>query len=228
MARGRIVRHPGGSQLFGRDSLFDLIAYCLGYPKRRSRNHDIPFFVLLGPRGSGKTAMLGELKAHYSGRLPCGSIDFELPSSDGTALEVMSPPARALSRLAFDLGAWCKHFGRLRFPRLTVGLLATSARSVDRVNRDRARSDMKNVLSDPRVKKITDGVTALGDVIGRTQTPPVSNAIAMATVMTRLIAPLLLQRYRGHASRTPVGSGRGRGGPVRTRDRGPAGLRALA
>ena len=170
--------HPGRNQLFGDESLLDLIANCLGYPKRRSRNQDVPFCVLHGPRGSGKTAILRHLKAHYSGRLPCGSVDFELPDVGAPALETMSPPARALSKLAFDLGAWCKHFGRLRFPRLTVGLLAAGARNVDHVNRDRARSDMKEVLRDPRVKKITDGVTALGDVIGRTQPPPVSNAIA--------------------------------------------------
>lgn len=186
---------PEGSlDLFGRDGILsDLIPECLGYPHRRGRNRDLPVIVLLGPRGSGKTERLKRLEGDHAGVVPCVRLDL------GDEAFADSPPGsplrKVLIRLMFQLSERCAHFGRLKFPRLTLGLLAVDS-PVDLNNRDRALSDIKNLLdNDERVKEVMDFIHELPEVVHKQQVVPVpAGTDTVLNVALQGLAPMVLRR----------------------------------
>ncbi|WP_410671528.1 hypothetical protein [Amycolatopsis sp. cmx-4-68] len=76
----------------------------------------LPVVVALGPRGTGKTALL-DVVAERCRDIPHARLDFE---RHGRA---RSRPRELLGQLAFDLSQQWRQFGRLAFPRLWLCML---------------------------------------------------------------------------------------------------------
>lgn len=85
----------------------------------RFRNRDTPPIVLLiGPHGSGKTALIEKLEADHRKAAPVARLDFSASSDAGSAsvlLSVMSELSKHVDRI-----------GSPRFPRLKIGLIAVT------------------------------------------------------------------------------------------------------
>lgn len=115
-----------------------LIRDCLDLPPDRYRR-DLPVILLLGTRENGKTALLKEIHRRAGGR---PRVLRDLGDSD------MRPHEVAVA-LAFGLSEKVKQFGRLKFPRLALGLVAIRI-DADLHNPDQARRNLRNVLSEER------------------------------------------------------------------------------
>ncbi|MET7483004.1 hypothetical protein [Streptomyces sp. NPDC005538] len=127
----------------GRGALFDedppgLASRVVGVRPYRHRpspyehQGDVPFVVLAGARGLGKSLMLDRLRAAYRTHTPvalidCESARFAAPPA-GRPATTWSPVAQALTDIAEQLREpVVQGAGVLRFPRLQAGLLAVSA-----------------------------------------------------------------------------------------------------
>ncbi len=95
-----------------------LVDELLARPDGQSRA--LPIVVALGPRGTGKTALLDSV-ARRCEEVPHASLDFE--RHDRANVQ----PRELLGHLAFDLGRRWKQFGRLAFPRLWLCMLVLGA-----------------------------------------------------------------------------------------------------
>jgi hypothetical protein len=144
----------GHDSLIGDGAIGELVAECVGHPKRRARNRDLPVVVLVGPRGSGKSERLGRLEAVYSGVVPSARVDLgdEAYRDDESKLV----PRKVLAKLCFDLCERRRHFGRLEFPRLTLGLLAVGS-VIDLSDRHQALEQLKRAINDdPNLRDLVD------------------------------------------------------------------------
>lgn len=128
-----------------------LIRDCLDLPPDR-RRRDLPAILLLGTRGSGKTALLKEIDRRCSSVRPCVLRDLGAHAVR---------PHEVAAQLAYGLERRVKQFGQLRFPRLLLGLVAIRS-AIDRYNRERARAQLRRLLFDDRqdlmakVREISD------------------------------------------------------------------------
>ncbi|MFF3225683.1 hypothetical protein ACFYV7_23005 [Nocardia suismassiliense] len=114
-----------------------LVEHLLSRPNGRSRN--LPVVVALGPRGTGKTALLREVECRCE-RIPHAYLDFERSERE---------PREVLGELAFELSKHWKQFGRLAFPQLWLCLLIVGSTLHTRAdNRREAIRQLRKIVSD--------------------------------------------------------------------------------
>lgn len=158
------------TELYGRRKVLRFVADGLD----RSQGRDTPPIVLLiGQRGSGKTALLDQLEDAYRGGMSTARLDF------GKAPD--ASPAPIMLGIISQLSNRVPRIGRVRFPRLSIGLIAVSldpedlsgpAEQLSRRLSDRRQvtgqalagfaSEAAALLPDPEGRVIKD----LGAVIG--------------------------------------------------------------
>ncbi|ARQ72318.1 hypothetical protein CAG99_12770 [Streptomyces marincola] len=108
----------------------------------RRHGRELPVIVLLGPRGSGKTATLNHL-GYLASRRPHALYDF--------ASAAPRRPFEVAARLAIGLSLGFPRQPRLRFPRLALGLLVVrSGISLDEAEPRRARAALRAALRQAR------------------------------------------------------------------------------
>ncbi|MEU1409468.1 hypothetical protein ABZ471_45875 [Streptomyces sp. NPDC005728] len=148
-------------RLHGRGALFDidpagLAPRLLGLRPHQHRSHpyehpgELPFVVLTGARGLGKTAVLAELRDAYKGHTPvalidCAEAQFAGPPPERPA-ESWSPVAQALLVIAEQLAAPVTGAGRITFPRLMSGLVAVAASGWGDADSERIRREVERIL----------------------------------------------------------------------------------
>ncbi|MQY18651.1 ATP-binding protein [Nocardia macrotermitis] len=113
-----------------------LLEQLLARPDRRSRS--LPIVVALGPRGTGKTALLREVQRRCE-RIPHVYLDFERDDI-GTR--------EALGQLAFGLSKAVPQFGRIAFPDLWLCLLVVgSSVHINAGDRRQALAQLRGILA---------------------------------------------------------------------------------
>ncbi|MFK0281809.1 hypothetical protein ACIQVL_15240 [Streptomyces sp. NPDC090499] len=148
-------------RLHGRGALFDvepagLVPRIVGSRPYQHRvlalEHpgELPFVVLTGPRGIGKSAVLGELRDAYQGHTPvalvdCAEAQFAGPPPERPA-ESWSPVAQALLVVAEQLAEPVTGAGRITFPRLMSGLVAAAAGGWGDADSERIRREVERIL----------------------------------------------------------------------------------
>ncbi|WP_336114031.1 hypothetical protein [Streptomyces sp. PTD9-10] len=148
-------------RLHGRGALFDvdpagLAPRLVGLRPHQHRGHpfehpgELPFVVLTGARGLGKSAVLAELREAYKGHTPVALIDcaeeqFARPPAERPA-ESWSPVAQALLVIAEQLAAPVTGAGRITFPRLMSGLVAVAASGWGDADSERIRREVERIL----------------------------------------------------------------------------------
>ncbi|MFG2118842.1 hypothetical protein [Streptomyces sp. NPDC048710] len=148
-------------RLHGRGALFDvdpagLAPRLVGLRPHQHRGHpfehpgELPFVVLTGARGLGKSAVLAELRDAYKGHTPVALIDcaeeqFARPPAERPA-ESWSPVAQALLVIAEQLAAPVTGAGRITFPRLMSGLVAVAASGWGDADSERIRREVERIL----------------------------------------------------------------------------------
>ncbi|MER5751400.1 hypothetical protein [Streptomyces sp. NPDC002088] len=148
---------------------------------------ELPFVVLSGGRGLGKSAVLAELREAYQEEtrkderlrhtplalIDCESEEFARPRPEQTA-ETWSPVSQALLVLAEQLGERVKHAGKIAFPRLLAGLVAVHAPDWRDAEADRIRRELRRILL------LNDGGPGFGHFAGRMAGRVVARVIAAA------------------------------------------------
>ncbi|MFE0509679.1 hypothetical protein ACFW2E_07045, partial [Streptomyces sp. NPDC058964] len=148
-------------RLHGRGALFDtdpagLAPRLVGLRPYQHRAYpfehrtELPFVVLTGARGLGKSAVLAELREAYRGHTPVALVDcadeqFAGPPADRPA-ESWSPVAQALLVIAEQLAEPVTGAGRIQFPRLMSGLVAVAAGGWRDADSDRIRREVERIL----------------------------------------------------------------------------------
>ncbi|MEU2773814.1 hypothetical protein ABZ646_12930 [Streptomyces sp. NPDC007162] len=148
-------------RLHGRGALFDvepagLVPRIVGLRPYHHRAHpledpgELPFVVLTGARGLGKSAVLGELRDAYQGHTPvaltdCADPQFAAPPAERPA-ESWSPLAQALLVVAEQLAEPVTGAGRIPFPRLMSGLVAVAAGGWGDADSERIRREVERIL----------------------------------------------------------------------------------
>ncbi|MEV5956437.1 hypothetical protein AB0M11_22150 [Streptomyces sp. NPDC051987] len=147
--------------LHGRGALFDvepagLVPRIVGLRPYQHRalplehSGELPFVVLTGARGLGKSAVLGELRDAYKGHTPVALVDceeeqFAAPPPERPA-ESWSPVAQALLVVAEQLAEPVTGAGRITFPRLMSGLVAVAAGGWGDADSERIRREVERIL----------------------------------------------------------------------------------
>ncbi|MFK4101011.1 hypothetical protein ACI2L1_13215 [Streptomyces sp. NPDC019531] len=148
-------------QLHGRGALFDtdpagLAPRLVGLRPHQHRAtpfehpQELPFVVLTGRRGLGKSAVLEELRDAYKGHTPvalidCESAEFVAPPP-GRDAEAWSPVSQALLVIAEQLAEPVTGAGRITFPRLMSGLVAVAAGGWRDADSERIRREVERIL----------------------------------------------------------------------------------
>lgn len=136
---------PGDDILFyGRDDALLLVREFLDRAERDGHtvSRSTPIIVFSASPGTGKTALLREVKRLAEQNAPCAWIDCK--NLRGKAKEL---PAY----LAFELSRRSGRYRSLRFPRLVAGLIAIEASLKGcRADRERAQSRIRRKLEDHR------------------------------------------------------------------------------
>ncbi|WAZ23336.1 hypothetical protein STRCI_004673 [Streptomyces cinnabarinus] len=150
-----------GRRLHGRGALFDtdpagLAPRLVGLRPHQHRvtpyehPRELPFVVLSGARGLGKSAVLGELRSAYKGHTPVGLIDCEdtefAGPPPGRPAEAWSRVSQALLVLAEQLAEQVTGAGRIQFPRLMTGLVAVAAGGWGDADSERIRREVQRIL----------------------------------------------------------------------------------
>lgn len=113
-----------------------LLEYLLDRPDGHSRK--LPVVVALGPRGTGKTALLRDIE-YRCAHVPHAYLDFESRERE---------PREVFGELAFELSKHRKQFGRIAFPRLWLCLLAVGSTLHTRAdNRRQALRELRRIVS---------------------------------------------------------------------------------
>ncbi|MFG3025913.1 hypothetical protein ACGFZQ_46775 [Streptomyces sp. NPDC048254] len=148
-------------RLHGRGALFDvepagLIPRIVGLRPYQHRAHplehpgELPFVVLTGARGLGKSAVLGELRDAYKGHTPVALVDCAeaqfTAAPAGRPAESWSPVAQALLVVAEQLAEPVTGAGRITFPRLMSGLVAVAAGGWGDADSERIRREVERIL----------------------------------------------------------------------------------
>ncbi|MFD9892020.1 hypothetical protein ACFWY9_21980 [Amycolatopsis sp. NPDC059027] len=102
----------------------------------------LPVVLVLGARGTGKTALLEVIETRCANHLPHALVDLEeMPSAR---------PREILAELAFGLSRKCPQFGRVPFPRLWLCALVTAS-DLSTPDRRRALDDLAKLLKRDRL-----------------------------------------------------------------------------
>nr|WP_223183469.1 MULTISPECIES: hypothetical protein [unclassified Streptomyces] len=188
---------------------------------------DPPVTVFTGGRGTGKTALLKEVRNRYKGHTPLALVDcarIEPPADHGPG---WTPVTGALAELAVQLSPKVPGASPVRFPRLSLGLVAVASLAWSREDDERARRDLLRLGPLLATVDATRGAAAnwVGKVLAKLAatfaeaTVPIAGLLAEATVET------VLEEVFGRLQRSAeawYGGYRNAGG------RGEAGLRQLA
>ncbi|MGC0401398.1 hypothetical protein RKD27_004042 [Streptomyces sp. SAI-126] len=148
-------------QLHGRGALFDtepagLAPRLVGLRPHQHRAiavehpQELPFVVLTGARGTGKSALLREARDAYKGHTPvalidCEAAEFAAPPA-GRDAESWSPVSQALLVIAEQLAEPVTGAGRITFPRLMSGLVAVAAGGWRDADSERIRREVERIL----------------------------------------------------------------------------------
>ncbi|MER6268839.1 hypothetical protein [Streptomyces sp900105755] len=148
-------------RLHGRGALFDvepagLVPRIVGLRPYQHRalplEHpgELPFVVLTGARGLGKSAVLAELRDAYKGHTPVALVDcaeeqFAAPPPERPAAS-WSPVGQALLVVAEQLAEPVTGAGRITFPRLMSGLVAVAAGGWGDADSERIRREVERIL----------------------------------------------------------------------------------
>ncbi|MEU5534009.1 hypothetical protein [Streptomyces sp. NPDC020362] len=148
-------------RLHGRAALLDvdpagLVPRLVGLRPHQHRGHpfehpgELPFVVLTGARGLGKSAVLTELRDAYKGHTPvaladCAEDQFAGPP-EGRPAESWSPVAQVLLVIAEQLAEPVTGAGRITFPRLMSGLVAVAAGGWGDADSERIRREVERIL----------------------------------------------------------------------------------
>ncbi|SEF74921.1 hypothetical protein SAMN02982929_00545 [Saccharopolyspora kobensis] len=109
--------------------------------------------MLFGPRGSGKTAALGDIAERCGDRVPHAHADLE---------RVVKPPRAIITELAFSLSRKFEGQPRIRFRQLWLCLLVKGAQ-LNQENREKALAQVRDSLAadaefSPRTHNTVNGV----------------------------------------------------------------------
>ncbi|MFC8955688.1 hypothetical protein ACFT8P_24135 [Streptomyces sp. NPDC057101] len=223
-------------ELYGREAVLHdagLVARLSGLTRHGAarvpfeHGDDPPVTVFTGGRGTGKTALLKEVRNRYRGYTPLALLDcahIEPPADHGPG---WTPVTGALAELAVQLSPRVLGARPVRFPRLSLGLVAVASLSWSQEDDERARRDLLRLGPLLATVDATRGAAAnwVGKVLAKLAarfaeaTVPLAGLLAEATVETVLEEVFgRLQR----ASESWYGSYRNAGG------HGKAGLQQLA
>ncbi|MGW8603656.1 hypothetical protein ACWGLB_32470 [Streptomyces sp. NPDC055893] len=223
-------------ELYGREAaLHDagLVARLSGLTKHGAsrvpfeHGDDPPVTVFTGGRGTGKTALLKEVRNRYKGYTPLALLDcahIEPPADHGPG---WTPLTGALAELAVQLSPKVLGARPVKFPRVSLGLVAVASLGWSQEDDERARRDLQRLgpllaTVDPTRGAATHWVGKVLAKLAATfaeATVPLAGLLAEATVETVLEEVFgRLQR----ASESWYGAYRNAGG------RGKAGLQQLA
>ncbi len=128
--------------LFGRERLIDLVWSELLERPRKDRR-ELPVVAILGPRGSGKTAVLDHLAARCLGQTAQPFVPV-LDLGDGGAGTDRAWQLAAWLAWQFSGKRW-EQFGRLRFPRLTLGRIVLTGQ-VSTSDLDQTKQNIEGLL----------------------------------------------------------------------------------
>ena len=143
--------------LFGRERLIGLVWSEL-LERRRKDPRELPVIALLGPRGSGKTAVL----EHLADKCLLQTAQPFVPVCD-LANSGTDSAWRLVTWLAWQLsGKRWEQFGRLRFPRLTLGRIVLMG-AVSTSDLDQTKQNIESLLR--RAAQPSELETTATDVI---------------------------------------------------------------
>ncbi|WP_159037296.1 hypothetical protein [Streptomyces specialis] len=178
--------HPRGIR--GIEILFDQCRRRPGQNREeRRRGRELPLIVLLGRRGSGKTATLNWLGWIASTR-PHAAYDF--------ASDAPRRPHEVAARLAFGLSYRHRNQPPIRFPRLTLGLIVVRMGLSFELGGSDPRDELRQALR--QIRK--DGAGENGPVL-----PEVVALLQDLNLLQFPGATLLLSLVRSGLPRLPVG-----------------------
>ncbi|GGI88216.1 hypothetical protein GCM10011581_26670 [Saccharopolyspora subtropica] len=123
----------GGGELAGRSGVVEgLVRQCVRRDLRAA-GADLPVIVLAGPRGSGKTAALGDIRRRCGMLVPHAASDLEQPDTS---------PRAIVTELAFELSRKYESSGRIHFRQLMLCLLVVGAQ-LNPENREKALAQVR-------------------------------------------------------------------------------------
>ncbi|MER5206779.1 hypothetical protein [Streptomyces sp. NPDC002825] len=223
-------------ELYGREAVLDdggLVARLVGLTAKGAarvayeHGDDPPVTVFTGGRGMGKTALLKEVRNRYKGYTPLAFLDcahIEPPADHGPG---WTPVTGALAELAVQLSPKVLGARPVRFPRLSLGLVAVAALGWSQEDDERARRDLQRLGPLLATVDATRGAAAnwVGKVLAKLAATFADAAVPLAGLLAEATVETVLEEVFGRlqrASESWYGSYRNAGG------RGKAGLQQLA
>ncbi|MGQ0774517.1 MAG: hypothetical protein ACT4NY_08890 [Pseudonocardiales bacterium] len=145
-----------------RRGLTELVNHCLRPPKS-DRRRPLPIVLVWSPRMSGKSELLDHLHEYFYPGRPCVRLN-------GHELGALRPHEVAV-QFAFHLGRRVKRFGRLRFPRLFLGVAAIRGPvAIDDPAITRSMMIRRTIPDHRRLRSLArETVIDLADVVGASQ-----------------------------------------------------------
>ncbi|WP_369144832.1 hypothetical protein [Streptomyces sp. R44] len=223
-------------ELYGREAVLDdggLVARLVGLTAKGAarvayeHGDDPPVTVFTGGRGMGKTALLKEVRNRYKGYTPLALLDcahLEPPADHGPG---WTPVTGALAELAVQLSPKVLGARPVRFPRLSLGLVAVAALGWSQEDDERARRDLQRLGPLLATVDATRGAAAnwVGKVLAKLAATFADAAVPLAGLLAEATVETVLEEVFGRlqrASESWYGAYRNAGG------RGKAGLQQLA
>ncbi|MET9932927.1 MULTISPECIES: hypothetical protein [unclassified Streptomyces] len=223
-------------ELYGREAALDdggLVARLCGLTRhgvsRVAYEHgdDPPVTVFTGGRGTGKTALLKEVRNRYRGYTPLALLDcahVEPPADHGPG---WTPLTGALSELAVQFSPKVPGAAPVRFPRLSLGLVAVAAIGWSREDDERARRDLQRLGPLLATVDAARGAAAhwVGKVLAKLAATFAETAAPLAGLLAEATVETVLEEVFGRMQRSAEGW---YGGYRNAGGRGKAGLQQLA
>ncbi|MFE0703931.1 hypothetical protein [Streptomyces sp. NPDC058872] len=188
---------------------------------------DPPVTVFTGGRGMGKTALLKEVRNRYRGFTPLAFLDCAdvvAPADHGPG---WTPVTGALAELAVQLSPKGTVVRAVRFPRLSLGLVAVASLGWSREDDERARHDLQRLGPLLATVDATKGAATnwVGKVLTKLAATFAEATVPLAGLLAEATVETVLEEVFGRVQRTSeswYGGYRNAGG------RGKAGLQQLA
>ncbi|QER99653.1 hypothetical protein [Streptomyces venezuelae] len=188
---------------------------------------DPPVTVFTGGRGTGKTALLKEVRNRYKGYTPLALLDcahIEPPADHGPG---WTPLTGALAELAVQLSPRVLGARPVKFPRVSLGLVAVASLGWSREDDERVRRDLQRLGPLLATVDATRGAAAhwVGKVLAKLAATFAEATVPLAGLLAEATVETVLEEVFGRLQRTSeswYGAYRNAGG------RGKAGLQQLA